>query len=419
MVGIGLHQYSPLKCRNPDAKIRLWYDDDPLDKAIVYQDQKRLHPGSQRPIIHFQAIYGDEIESQRVQLFLDTVPPAIKNHTTPSDEVVYTNKDSFTITVRRDFIEMLTNGGPSHQVADGVYISNNHGEYIEILEPTIFNVFNPEGIAQEWEHEVELVEGENIITILGRDQACNEETWTRKIIKDTAPPEIEIVEPVEGKEFEAYEFITVKVKTEVGSKVYIDTNVANMTVESIDGFAFYQTKIELEDTDKDIRIEVIDKAGNKSSKVLTVKVKHENSTRLKLWLNSEKFFKNGEQMVDLDPMPTTQSPPLPSGLEGNTYMPVRAVYEALGATVGWDGNERRVDATLGDIKVQLWIDNPVAKINGLNKRIVSADGKTPLYPTIVNNRTMLPLRFAIESVGAEANWIADEQAIEIVYPSGK
>ncbi|MEZ4812153.1 MAG: hypothetical protein R2883_01450 [Caldisericia bacterium] len=35
----------------------------------------------------------------------------------------------------------------------------------------------------------------NIITILGRDQACNEETWTRKVIKDTTPPEIEIVEP--------------------------------------------------------------------------------------------------------------------------------------------------------------------------------------------------------------------------------
>ncbi|MEZ4812154.1 MAG: hypothetical protein R2883_01455 [Caldisericia bacterium] len=39
-----------------------------------------------------------------------------------------------------------------------------------------------------------------------------------------------------------------------------------MTVESIDGFAFYETEIELADTIKDILIEVIDKAGNKSSK---------------------------------------------------------------------------------------------------------------------------------------------------------
>ncbi|MEZ4812156.1 MAG: stalk domain-containing protein [Caldisericia bacterium] len=63
------------------------------------------------------------------------------------------------------------------------------------------------------------------------------------------------------------------------------------------------------------------------------------------------------------------------------------------------------------------IDNPVAKINGKDVKIIGADGKTQLYPTIVNDRTMLPLRFAVESVGADVNWVADEQAIEIVYPS--
>ncbi|MEZ4812152.1 MAG: hypothetical protein R2883_01445 [Caldisericia bacterium] len=68
-----------LTCRNPDAIIRVWYDKDPLDKAIMYWEPRRLAPGSQRPIIHFQAIYGDEIEEPKsVQLFIDTVPPAIK-----------------------------------------------------------------------------------------------------------------------------------------------------------------------------------------------------------------------------------------------------------------------------------------------------------------------------------------------------
>ncbi|MEZ4812150.1 MAG: stalk domain-containing protein [Caldisericia bacterium] len=33
------------------------------------------------------------------------------------------------------------------------------------------------------------------------------------------------------------------------------------------------------------------------------------------------------------------------------------------------------------------------------------------YPTIVNGRTMLPLRFACEALKADVNWIAAEQAI--------
>ncbi|MEZ4812155.1 MAG: stalk domain-containing protein [Caldisericia bacterium] len=85
-----------------------------------------------------------------------------------------------------------------------------------------------------------------------------------------------------------------------------------------------------------------------------MKVKHENPTRLKLWIDSARFFKNDEQLTDLNPMPTTtKSPPLPSELEGNTYMPVRAILEALGADIEWINSERRVDVKLGDITLQL------------------------------------------------------------------
>ncbi|MEZ4813244.1 MAG: stalk domain-containing protein [Caldisericia bacterium] len=409
-----------LKCRNPDAKIRLWYDKDPIDKAIMYSGEKRLAPGSQRPIIHFQAMFGDELEEPKsVQLFLDTVVPALEIKE-PSSESLVTKEDKFTIKGERYFIEMLTDGGPSHQVADGVLIKVNDGEYTQIIEPEIFAVADRDNIEAEWEHEVKLVEGENIITVLGRDQACNEETWIRTIIRDNTPPKIEVINPSTGEEFEVFTYITVQVKTEAKSKVYIDSHITSATSESDDGTAIFEADILVEDIDKDILIEVIDKAGNKSSKNITIKVDHDSPIKLRLWVNSWRFIKNDVRLDDLDPMPTTQSPPLPKALEGNTYMPVRAVFEALGATVGWDGNERRVDVTLGDVFLQLWVDNvSTAKINGKEVKIIGTDGKTVLYPTIVAGRTMLPLRFACESVRAEVNWVADEQAIEIVYPSEK
>ena len=140
--------------------------------------------------------------------------------------------------------------------------------------------------------------------------------------------------------------------------------------------------------------------------------------RLKLWVNTSKFVKNDVQITDLDPAPTTKSPPLPSELSGNTYMPVRAVFEALGADVQWIADDRRVDVQLGREKLQLWVDNvSTAKINDKEVTIYNVDESKVLYPTIVDGRTMLPLRFACESLRADVNWIESEAAIEIVYPS--
>ncbi|HOO96344.1 MAG TPA: PQQ-binding-like beta-propeller repeat protein [Caldisericia bacterium] len=184
-------------------------------------------------------------------------------------------------------------------------------------------------------------------------------------------------------------------------------------------------EVELKPGLNSLKIKAFDSAGNSSSVTKYVKLQEKveiQTIRLKLWVNKKDFYINGEKSADLDPMPTSKSPPLPANLAGNTYMPVRAILEALGAEIGWDATERRVDVTLAKPDgtktfLQLWIDKPTAKLDGKEVQIVGADGKTALYPTIVGGRTMLPLRFAVESVGGSVGWIASEQAIEIVYPA--
>ncbi len=61
----------------------------------------------------------------------------------------------------------------------------------------------------------------------------------------------------------------------------------------------------------------------------------------------------------------------------------------------------------------LQIGNPIMKINGEDKPI---DESGEVFPVIINNRTLLPLRKVSEEFGAEVNWIGGEKGeISIKY----
>lgn len=419
-----------LTCRNPDAEIWFAYDSD-IDipeKHIRYVGEKRLASGSQRPFIHYYSKFGDDKEEVKtVQLFLDTVAPAIDvKH--PASKRVVTKESTFKINGERYFVEMLTDGQPTHQVADGVLIKVGDGEFIQVVEPEIFALEDRDSIQSEWEHEVNLEEGENTITVLGRDQACNEIKMVYTIVRDNTPPNIDVVSPEDGSSYKTYDYVNIRVKSESTASVFVNGSVTTVVEETEDGMAIFEGEVELGEGPMKVTIEAKDVAGNSTIKEMTLYAKNPVETvRLKLWPNSPKFVINNEQVDDLNPMPMTKGA-LPEDLWGNTYMPVRAILEALGATVEWIDAERRVDITLGDNFLQLWLRNDpkndkMARLNGKDILVigVAPEGQEPpvLYPTIVSGRAMLPLRFACEQIGADVNWIAVEEAIEIVYPSEK
>jgi N-acetylmuramoyl-L-alanine amidase len=86
-------------------------------------------------------------------------------------------------------------------------------------------------------------------------------------------------------------------------------------------------------------------------------------------------------------------------LMGRMLVPIRHISEPLGAEVGWDGKERKVTITLHGHVVEMWIDNPVGKVDGKEYNMPSG-----VPPQIINNRTMVPLRFVAEALGAEVAW---------------
>jgi competence protein ComEC len=91
---------------------------------------------------------------------------------------------------------------------------------------------------------------------------------------------------------------------------------------------------------------------------------------------------------------------------GRTLVPLRAIFESLGAEVAWDSNTSTVTATRGDTNIRLQIGNTTAFKNG-NAVTLDVPGK------LIQNRTMVPLRFVGEAMGCSVNWNAASYTVEI------
>lgn len=91
---------------------------------------------------------------------------------------------------------------------------------------------------------------------------------------------------------------------------------------------------------------------------------------------------------------------------GTTLVPMRAIFEALGAEVKWIEHSKTVIATKQDVTVEIKIGSYFAK---LNDEIV----KLTVQPRLVEGTTMVPLRFVSEALGAEVEWDGDTRTIQI------
>ena len=98
--------------------------------------------------------------------------------------------------------------------------------------------------------------------------------------------------------------------------------------------------------------------------------------------------------------------------QGRTLVPVRRIAEELEATVSWDASEEKVTLERFDKIIELWIGNPICRINGVEQNLPS-----DVPPVIMKNRTFLPLRFVAESLDSQVEWFSDTQKIRIIYPS--
>lgn len=96
---------------------------------------------------------------------------------------------------------------------------------------------------------------------------------------------------------------------------------------------------------------------------------------------------------------------VPVIINDRTLLPVRAVVEAMGGSVEWNGNSRTVTLTKNEDTIRLTIDSDKAFLNDDSITLDTA-------PIIINERTMLPIRFIAESFNFNVEW--NEQAQEVI-----
>ena len=84
----------------------------------------------------------------------------------------------------------------------------------------------------------------------------------------------------------------------------------------------------------------------------------------------------------------------PQYINGRVLVPLRGVFENMGAYVQWHPNNRTVTAQRGATDVTLRIGEKWASVDG---RTTSLD----VPAMILNGSTMVPIRFLSESLGAQ------------------
>lgn len=90
----------------------------------------------------------------------------------------------------------------------------------------------------------------------------------------------------------------------------------------------------------------------------------------------------------------------------SALVPLRAIFEALGAQVDWDEETQTVTAEKDGVKISLTAGSLTA---WKNDELILLD----TAPAVIGSRTMVPVRFIAESMGAQVGWDAQTQTVTI------
>jgi len=108
---------------------------------------------------------------------------------------------------------------------------------------------------------------------------------------------------------------------------------------------------------------------------------------------------NGVPLV-MDVAPTIQN--------GRTLVPMRAIFETLGASVHWDDATSVIRAYRREDAIVLQLGNRTAWVNGPSRQLDVA-------PVAIAGRTMVPLRFVAEALGAQVEWIDATRTVTVQH----
>lgn len=126
---------------------------------------------------------------------------------------------------------------------------------------------------------------------------------------------------------------------------------------------------------------------------------------LSMFISTGAFASNQNISITIDGV-KLHTDVAPTAINNRTMIPMRAIFEAMGADVAWDNATSTATGTKGNDEVKLQLGNLNAYINGKQFRLD--------VPAIaINGRILVPVRFVSESLGANVGWDGKTQTVVI------
>lgn len=108
---------------------------------------------------------------------------------------------------------------------------------------------------------------------------------------------------------------------------------------------------------------------------------------------------NGEEVK-------TDVPPIVRN--NRVLMPMRAIFESLGATVEWNGETQTITAKTDAKNIVLPLNSNTMTVNNEVKTL-------DVGTEVIMERTLVPVRAISESIGADVKWDAERQTVVVTY----
>ena len=368
---------------------KIYYSiDGEADK--VYQEPISIVKAGDHQVTYYCiSALGSRSSKQLLHVKVDADAPKIETNLV--EEIVYTRLPSLAFTLR---------------ITDDTQVSVTMNDKAIYLMDRAYSTM------------ITLEKGENIIVVKAIDEAGNTSTLIRRIILKTTPPVLLVTSPAIFQNVESVYFGTTSDGTQLFANVRFAGSV-EMGIERIrilslttgyeteimvDGLGNFDKTIGIRSLagDNNIQVIAVDKVGNETKVTINFMLK----VALRLRIGNATAYLNGNAL-QMDVKPYLK-------YNMHTMVPFRIIAESIGAVVGWDGATRKVSYEFRGIKIFVWIGSKQAQIT-------DASGKTRnltmlAEPEIVNGRTLIPLRFVSEALGAKVDWNAKLWEATVSYP---
>ena len=94
--------------------------------------------------------------------------------------------------------------------------------------------------------------------------------------------------------------------------------------------------------------------------------------------------------------------------DGHIYVPLRSMFEAMGATVSVSSDGKTVTAARSDVTVSVTLDKPEVTVNGESRPL-------DVPPILYDGIMLVPVRVLSEALGAYVQWVGSKETVVVRY----